>query len=273
VQSPDGYKIVGADFASQEMRLFALIGDSFKGRIGSSELSRLLVAGEDIHTALSVKSGAPRQICKNINYGAVYGLGLASAEVYCSLAGMQNPRSRAKEILSSLKGTKSGSVLSGGLASLPFNALARLIADPFNTVSPILGNKLTKGLGTSDFATSRQNWIVQTSGCDLRDLLVTTLHAMDSSYRILLYVHDEPRYLVPEGQVDQFVKDLQQAHLETMTYVFEALGIDDQVPEPYQYFDGVEIDSYWRKDAKDPCVTPTRPIGLSPGTEITRPTV
>lgn len=271
VRAPNGYRIVGGDFSSQEMRLFALIGDSARGRLGSSQLSQLLINGGCMHDALRDRSGAPRSVCKNINYGAIYGLGLKSAVIYCRLAGMDSPQTRAKAILDELKGVKtpSGS-FAGGIASESFNAVAQAIKNPASTVSPILGNRLSKGLWSNDFLPSRQNWVVQVSGSDMRDLLVTQMNVLDPSYQLMLFVHDEPRYLVPLDKADQLAKDLQTCHQATMVEVLDRLGLGD-VPDPYRYFDAIEIDNIWRKTADDPCLTPTQTVPIPPGITLKRP--
>lgn len=270
VRPPITHRIVGGDFASQEMRIFALLGDSTKSRLGSSELSQLLLGDGDIHTALSEKSGAPRKICKNINYGAIYGLGLKSGETYCRLAGMANPRATAKTVIESLKGRKlQNGFFSGGLASLSFNHIAQLMMNPETAVSPILGNRISKALRTHEFAPSRQNWYVQTSGCDLRDILVLEMHRLLPKVSLMLFVHDEPRYLVPESLVPQALEALQASHrvaIETMACEF---GLKD-LPEFFLYFDSLESDHCWRKSAEDPCLTPTNLDPVPPGQTFKR---
>jgi DNA polymerase gamma 1 len=267
-RAPHGHKIVGADFASQEMRIFAFLGDSLAGRLGSSELSNLILNNGDIHTALAETSGAPRGLCKNINYGAVYGLGLVSAEKYCRLAGMEDPKAMARTILESLRGKKAPSgQYSGGIGSKCFNAIQALMKNYQGAESPILGNKITKALRTKDFVPSRQNWFVQASGSDLRDLLVVCLHALRPEVSLMLYIHDEPRYLVPEDLAQDFVADLQSAHYAAITHMMAIFGLP-QPPDHCLRFDAVEIDDVWRKSATDPCVTPTQPVPIPPGLTV-----
>lgn len=266
VRAQDGYRLVGADFSSQEMRIFALLGDASAGHFGASDLSRLVYSG-DVHTALSEESGAPREVCKNINYGAVYGLGLQTAEVYCRLAGMTDPRAMAPKILDRLKGRKANGHYVGGLGSLSFNAVQRLIATPRRTKTPILFNRLSKALWTKDFVPSRQNWIIQAAGQDLRDLLVCFMAILieenDLDAKLAIYVHDEPRYLVALDDALPFANLLQFAHRAIMKYVCEVLELDPaDLPPNLEQFDSVEIDRVWRKDAHADCLTPTQSVPI-----------
>lgn len=268
VKTPEDWRIIGADYASQEMRIFALMGDSLRGRLGSSELSKLILSNGDLHTALSDLTNAPRKLCKNVNYGAVYGLGLTTAEVYCRLAGMENPAQVAKTILAGLKGQKMpNGFFAGGLASLSFNAVIGLLRDPEGAKSPILANRISKALRTSEFVPSRQNWYVQVSGSDLRDLLVCAMDYLVPEVSLMLYVHDEPRYLVPLALSTRVAECLQTAHqfsIETMAEEFSLQGL----PDFFLHFDCVEVDTIWRKSADDSCVTPTQPVPVPPGIEL-----
>jgi DNA polymerase gamma 1 len=141
--------------------------------------------------------------------------------------------------------------------------------NPENAVSPILGNRITQCLRTHDFAPSRQNWYIQTSGCDLRDILVCTMAALMPEISLALYIHDEPRYLVPEDLDTKALSTLQKAHETAISMMADAFSLEG-LPDSFLYFDSLESDYCWRKDANAGSVTPTQTVPLKPGKTIKR---
>jgi DNA polymerase gamma 1 len=135
---------------------------------------------------------------------------------------------------------------------------------PRDATSPILGNKISKALRTLDFAPSRQNWYVQTSGCDLRDILVCAMYCLIPEISLVLYVHDEPRYLVPDHLISKAVDALQQSHKASVDWMASEFGLRG-LPDSFLYFDAIEVDTVWRKDANYACLTPTLQVPIPAG--------
>lgn len=81
VQSPPGYKLVGADVDSQELWIASVLGDAFAARnhggtpLGWMTLSGTKADGSDMHSVTAKAIGINRDQAKVINYARIYGAG------------------------------------------------------------------------------------------------------------------------------------------------------------------------------------------------------
>ncbi|XP_055615997.1 DNA polymerase subunit gamma-1, mitochondrial isoform X2 [Toxorhynchites rutilus septentrionalis] len=116
VQTPPGYKMVGADVDSQELWIASVLGDSHAGGIhgatpfGWMTLSGTKAAKTDMHSVTAQAVGISRDHAKVINYARIYGAGQNFAE---RLLKQFNPtfsdaeaRSKAIKMFSLTKGKK-----------------------------------------------------------------------------------------------------------------------------------------------------------------------
>lgn len=85
VEAPPGYRLVGADVDSQELWIAAVLGDANSlGEHGCTPLGWMTLqgtkaAGTDMHSVTAKTVGISRDNAKILNYGRIYGAGLAFA--------------------------------------------------------------------------------------------------------------------------------------------------------------------------------------------------
>lgn len=81
VQSPPGYKLVGADVDSQELWIASVLGDAYAAQthgatpLGWMTLSGTKADGSDMHSVTAKAIGINRDQAKVINYARIYGAG------------------------------------------------------------------------------------------------------------------------------------------------------------------------------------------------------
>lgn len=284
IEAPEGYSIVGADVDSEELWLFASLGDAKYGYCGSTALGFMVNAGNsekgtDVHTVTSKSINLPRSLTKNLVYGGVYGLGLAGALNYLNKSSKNSQAENeaiAQDFLDKFKGVRQKRVgkpfYTMGLASEAFNALPE-IADDRLPRTPVLKACLSASLaGVRDFATTRNNWVVQSSGVDFRDLMILLTRwffdRLGVRGRLLMTIHDEIRLLVKSGHETQAAYALQLMHVCIRAIFLDAFGLDC-IPAGVAWFSGVEIDWVMRKKYNDPCLTPSQTEPLRPGYALT----
>lgn len=277
IEAPKGYRFVGADVDQQELWLAAILGDLLQGYLGYTPLSRLVIIGSkadrtDPHSVLADTIGIHREAAKIIWYSLIYGSGLSGLIDFLTRVGVKDPEKTAREIMETAKGTWFKGSLSGGLASETFNKIKEL-ASVKCPRTPVLKAKMSSSLaGFDDFATTRGNWVVQSSGVDFRDIMVVLMHyfiakgALDA--RLCLTIHDELRYLVREDQAIELAYYLQIAHLYTRAIISDSLGLEC-LPVSTSWFSEVDIDTVLRKDPTAPCTTLSSTEPIAPGYSLT----
>ncbi len=118
---------------------------------------------------------------------------------------------------------------------------------------------------------SRINWVVQSSGVDYLHLLITAMEWLTKRYdieaRFMLSVHDEVRYLVKDEDRYRAALALQVANIWTRAMFAFKLQMDD-LPLGCAFFAQVDIDKVLRKEADDPCVTPSHPEAIPVGVAL-----
>jgi DNA polymerase gamma 1 len=279
VQAPPGYVIIGADVASQEAWLAGAIADSTYGYCGATPAGLVTLVGDksdgsDLHSKVAQNAGISRDLAKNLNYGAIYGLGFNGAKSYLLKSQGTLDESEAERMtdayLKAFKGERSdyGEGYTGGLFSEAFNAMAK-IANAKVPRSPLTQAKMTRALaGVFDYSTTRKNWVIQTSGADFRDyLVILTIHFWDLlgvRGRLLMTIHDEIRLVCLKEHIAKAALGLQWAHLYTRAAFIDAFGLDG-IPQAIAWFPEIDVDHVLRKDPLDPQITPSQPEGLPLG--------
>jgi DNA polymerase-1 len=91
VVAPDGWRIVGCDFAGMELRLAAEIAQD-------PVMIKAFQQEQDLHQLTADAIGCDRQTAKSANFALLFGGGAAGLRNYCGTRGIDMPQKRAKEI-------------------------------------------------------------------------------------------------------------------------------------------------------------------------------
>ncbi|PWN52838.1 hypothetical protein IE53DRAFT_325897 [Violaceomyces palustris] len=297
VKAPPGWSIVGADVDSEELWICSVMGDAQFGihgatAIGWMTLEGTKALGTDLHSKTASILGTSRNQAKVFNYSRIYGAGIKHATQLLLKAnpGMSADEATklAKELYVATKGQNTHcntffgpKFWFGGTESYVFNKLEG-IALGENPQTPALGCGVTaalskKYLGKVEFANgklaeeympSRINWVVQSSGVDYLHLLIASMEYLCERYgieaRFMLSVHDEVRYLARDHDKYRASLALQISNLWTRAMFAFQLQMDD-LPLGCAFFAQVDVDKVLRKEADDPCVTPSHPTPIPPG--------
>ncbi|KAJ1023182.1 hypothetical protein NDA16_003335 [Ustilago loliicola] len=297
VKAPPGYSLVGADVDSEELWICSVMGDAQFGihgatAVGWMTLEGTKALGTDLHSKTASILGTSRNQAKVFNYSRIYGAGIKHATHLLLKANPsvtnEEATQKAKELYMATKGQNThtdeffgAKFWFGGTESYVFNKLES-IALSDNPKTPALDcgvtNALTKKfLGKVDFGNgrmseeympSRINWVVQSSGVDYLHLLITAMEWLSKRYdidaRFMLSVHDEVRYLVKDEDRYRAALALQIANIWTRAMFAFKLQMDD-LPLGCAFFAQVDIDKVLRKEADDPCVTPSHPEAIPVG--------
>ena len=225
---PPGYKVVGADFTSQESWLATLLSDVQAGKIASNPWCQSVLYGDkksktDIHNIVASALDIPRQPAKNCNFASQYGCGVQKLIIMLMLAGIpfEVAEHKAQQFVSFLKGPE-------GIARTMFGTLRELSQVPAIRTA-ILGCRVPESLDHTycnrNFITTRQNWLIQSAGVDCIHALLTILNTFLIEYEIdailLLHRHDAVYFAVKDGQEALFERCLQQAHYLTKQLAYE----------------------------------------------------
>lgn len=279
VQAPPGYRLVGCDFDTQEVKIASLEGEAMDGSIvGSTAMGWMVINGNqkdgtDPHSMVAKPFGVSRQIGKIINFSAIF---LCGAKKMASSIKAKNPTwseeyclrlaTKALERKRGIKG--SDGLYQGGTDSLSFNfmltygntkplpyPLRHLNPTDYRPRTPLLRSAMSEAINikwaAKDFLTTRANWCVQSTGVDLLHMTLCIVHhlATQSSikHRFVLARHDEVWFLVPDDQTLEFAKVLQIASVTVWSQLAKALGFKT-LPENYAWFSGINVDYCIRKE-------------------------
>ncbi len=285
VEAPKGYRLVKADLASQELRAFSDLGDAHHGFYGSTPLGKSNLVGSskrktDPHSLLGILTGIlNRTLLKNINYGTIYGLAEKGIADYIQKSAPDTIRAEAVRLAKLISGKLKGHVseVSGwyllGMASDSFNAVMKCYRQP-SPRTPYGRFRMSKALskaGWKQYQPTFQNWVIQSTGSVITTkLLAYTMHLFKRfriPARLVLTVHDEFCYLTRSEFAESVVYIMQLAHLLLRADITLSLGLDG-IPANYAYFDGIEVDTIFRKDPTAQPRTPDDPdIFIEPGKE------
>jgi DNA polymerase gamma 1 len=278
VQAPDGWKIVGADFDSQEMTIASIYSDKWEGgHIGCSPfgynvLSGSKEAGTDPHSALAKLCGIDRDTAKIVGFAILYGAGAKGVQTYIRRKYPEKSPAEVKNIafklLESKKGVARRGMYEGGLDSGCFNFMEEIAMRTRIPQLPCLGTKISTAMRPAavgdDFKTGRVNWTIQSSGAEILSIMLTAVHWLAREYKIpcrfVLSIHDEIWFMTPDKYAEQFAVLFQIAHMYTWSLFQSAVEIPD-LPLSRAYFSSVAIDERLRKSTKEKTVTLSNPGG------------
>lgn len=297
VKAPPGWSIVGADVDSQELWICSVMGDAQFGVHGATAIGWMTLEGSksmgtDLHSKTAGILGTSRNQAKVFNYSRIYGAGIRHSSQLLLQANptmsSEEATRKAKELYANTKGTNTQrkdlfgrKFWYGGTESYVFNKLEE-IALSEQPKTPALDCGVTAALsrkylpkatngrqGEGDYMPSRINWVVQSSGVDYLHLLITSMEHLIATYdlkaRFMISVHDEVRYLAKEEDAHRVALALQISNLWTRSMFAHKLQMDD-LPQGVAFFAQVDIDKVLRKEADDPCITPSQPNPIPPGT-------
>jgi DNA polymerase gamma 1 len=278
VQVPEGWKLVGADFDSEEMNIAAIYADKWEGGhvgcspLGYSVLSGSKEAGTDPHSALAKRVGITRDEAKIQNFQCLYGAGIRAVQRQVLRnhpeKSPQDVKKVSYEILQGKKGVSRNGLFEGGSDSGAFNYMEEIAMRTRVPQLPCLGTKISTAMRPAavgdDFKTSRVNWTIQSSGAELLSIFLTSVHWLAEEYKIpcrfILSIHDETWFMTPERYAEQFAVLFQIAHMYTWSLLHSAVGIPE-LPLSRAYFSSVAIDDRLRKSTKEKTVTLSNPGG------------
>jgi DNA polymerase gamma 1 len=278
IEAPPGYLLIGADQDSQELWLGACLADRANGGyVGSTPLSLMVIAGDsskgtDFMSVVAKQAGTKRQEVKARVYGGFYGQGRKGDIDVLRKANPGQPEewyaSQSAQFLSAFKGARGDRGWAGGLASQAFNGMAA-IADSRTPRTPVTNRTITRVLqNNKEYATTRQNWVIQASGADMRDLWVVLVlfyfRNLEIDGRLCLTLHDEARFIVRESHATQAVYALQLANATIRAHFIDRMGLDN-IPAGIIWHGSVDVDKVLRKEPNAPCVTPSQPTPIPPG--------
>jgi len=263
-----------------------------KGKVGKTPFSVQVLIGEksnntDIHSfttqvvlnysqkLLGKPANVNRDNCKQLNYSRYYGAGVRSTGVYLRQFDKQLSTSEAnkiaKQIFAETKGEKiynphtKTKVWAGGSESEMFNALDEISNSPL-PATPCLMSCLSDALlpmndKRNQYATSRTNWVVQSSGVDFLHLMLVGTEYLFRLFkiegRLALTIHDSLHYIVKEEQAEMASWLLNICHLWVRAFFSYRVGIKE-IPKSIAWFDGIDIDHTLRKEVTSPCLTPSK---------------
>lgn len=276
IQPPPGYCFVKADIDSQELDLFASVGDSSHGHYGYTPLGKSLRTGSkekgtDPHSLLGALVGIEnRTLMKNLNYGATYGLGKKGATDYVQKANPKWLRAEAQtlavRILVKQQGERSelSGRFQGGMGSASFNAVAEICGQrrprtPYGNMA--LSIPLSKA-GVRAYSTTFRNWAIQASGSCMTTKLLAVITELCYQWQVpgklVLTVHDEICFMAREEYGEQLAAIFQLAHILVRADITDCLGLDG-IPCNGAWFSSVEIDYVFRKEIGQKAKTPDMP--------------
>lgn len=263
----DGYRLVGADFSTQETAIAALYQDAYlRIGVGGSPYSLTQWVGKkedktDSHSLLAGQFGIPRQAAKRANFAAQYGCGVNKiAEVLRVETGRprEELRTVAREILSAKRGSKNPyGKWEGGSESGYLNYVISLLSKS-RPRTPLLAVSCPNWFEFAkvSFWTTLANWPVQSVGVDILHLFlaITTWQIEEQGLQgITLAVtrHDEVWFECPEGLVDDLAEIMQAAHLATWATLVKRLQLST-LPESLCLFPEINVDKVLRKEVDLP---------------------
>lgn len=265
------WKLVGADFDSQELRLASLIGDAVYGYVGSTPLSVSVIAGEkkagtDTHSLVAKQAGCSRDTAKTLVYAILYGAGKTSVERTLAMA-TKLPPEETKRICQAIFASLKGGAGTTGLGKLSFQQLDYLSSVP-RPVTPVLKDPLSlAGSLTQEFKPSKVNWLIQASGRNMLDLLVVFMDYLLDRLNVqalpVVSIHDQMYYMCPESEEVKVAYLLGVAHTYAWALAFEQMGLDT-LPTAYLCPESIDVDYRVRKSVTADCVTPDQPNPMAP---------
>jgi DNA polymerase-1 len=203
----DGFTLVSADYSQIELRLFAHLSKD-------NAMQKAFGEGADIHSiTASVILGKPiaditqddRRLAKTINYGISYGMGPFKLSRDLGIT-MDEARNFIDNYFSKFPGMRQ--FMQEVIESACQNGEVRTMFGRRRPVPELLGKKF-RGLTSLNHAERFSiNTVVQGSAADIMKLAMIEIHKTlpdnFSSARMILQIHDELLFEVPDNETDKF---------------------------------------------------------------------
>ena len=207
----DGYVLCAVDYSQIELRVLAALANEPK-------MIEAIQCGVDLHINAAAKMGVDRRIAKMTNFLTVYGGGASKLEVAANIGAGEakaaiNGFNRAFPRIKRYGEGLQRAAYSSGDFSVSTMSNRRLVLD-------------------RDRMYAATNYVVQSSA---RDVLAEAMLRIDESYlggTLLLPVHDELLFQVPEGEEIKAVDDmvgLMETDIESTMYGIVPLAADGSV--------------------------------------------
>lgn len=284
IEAPSGWKIVMADFDSEEVNIASLYADSWEGGfIGASPLTFTTLSGSkedgtDAHTQTArllfpdMPPGA-RDVAKAVNFSLLYGAGWKSIVEFIKKHYPERDLTEITKLVKAALAAKKGvrgkdGYFHGGSDSGAYNYMVKVGLKSSVPTLPCLGSQISTSLRPSavgrDFSTSRTNWCIQAGGAEMLSVFLTSVKSVSKYFKIPLHfiisVHDEMVFMVPEKLSEVATGVMQIAHLLSWARYHASLGIND-LPLARAFFSGVSVDYRMRKTPFECTVSPSNPGG------------
>ena len=272
----EDYRIVYADFDSQESRIGALLADNFsgKGELGLNKNSEIVFTGTkaektDYHSIVAQmitdKTGThcSRDVGKQANLGMQYGMGVSglAKELTPYLNG---DAKLAKEIAKLAVDIKKGGrnylgFWEGGLDSNTWNFYEERLKVDFRT-EPFLNLAFPRSYqpstqrakGDSQDQLGLCNYFCQGGGVAMLHLTIGIMEWLFQKEKMVgcgysCSIHDEVVFLAPEPLAYKTAWLLQATHFMVWHWCQWQLGLPEEITER-AYFEDVAISLWYRKD-------------------------
>jgi DNA polymerase family A len=219
IEAKPGYRIVQADLDSGELVIAGWISCAYSGnhREDGTAFARANLEGNkddstDLHSIVASQVGINRMQSKGLNYGALYGQGIAARiEAIANLRGLGREDAVQVEL-------RFREALITGVAKDYFEGIAMMAE--LRLPSMLLGRVMPQAYLHADGregVTSIRNHCVQTLGVDWLDCLLAYIdyylkQCGVNSIQFIMARHDEIAYHCPEELADWFTQVMQQAH-------------------------------------------------------------
>lgn len=282
IQAPEGYKLVGADFATQELVIACGYADQVRGFLGSNVMSLVQYTGDkdsgtDGHTLLAKDANISRQAAKVMNFLMLFFGGVSACSIGLKLnvptASFEWCRHKATQILELKRGKKiikNGKTrYEGGTDSYAYNRMLDIVESVENRL-PMSRSAISEPLQPryikNEYLPSRANRPIQSTGVDLLNCLQGFMShfCRHLDYRYIISIHDEVWYTFREDHVSEGVYWLQISHMLTWAIFYDRFGFSD-MPYVQLFFPEVNEDTVLRKEVDKSTLTPSNLIETTKG--------
>lgn len=195
---PEGRAMVKADYSQIELRVAALLA-------GEDKMLAAFESGADLHQITADAVGVSRQIAKSLNFGLLYGMGVARLQSYIlATTGTHLTEDEAAAIR--------------GRFFRAFPKLRRWHQVAGNGPSDVrsLTGRLRRGV---ERFTDKLNTPVQASAADGLKVALATLYEAGYGPQMILTVHDEIVFEVPTEESETVTKQATRLMVESMATV------------------------------------------------------
>ena len=282
------WKIVYADFDSQESRIAAIFADNFNGsgQLASSLNSYIVFTGKkengnDYHSCMTeilndnLGTNMKRKVGKRVNLGLQYGMGAGSLARYLMeyIDKYKLAQEAARFSIKTKKGTKNSlGIWNGGLDSDTWNFYERSFKSEFRrepfldlALSRIYQPNTQRKDGDKKDYLNLCNYFCQCGGVAILHLTIAITDWLFRKNQIRgcfsASIHDEVVFLAHEDDAMKAAWLFQIAHFLTWHHCQTKLGLKEEL-KAGAWFEDVVLGNYYRKDPQDLCITPTNPQGF-----------